>query len=114
DGLSPKLAVIMIGTNNHAVNSAEEISEGVTAIVRKLRNELPEMKILLLGIFPRTNVPQEIQDKLKKVNTLIADLAADKMVTFFDMGRFFLDETGALPVSVMPDLLHPNALGYKI
>jgi lysophospholipase L1-like esterase len=114
DGLSPKLAVIMIGTNNHGANSAEEISEGVTAIVRKLRNELPEMKILLLGIFPRTDVPQELQDKLKKVNTLIADLAADKMVTFFDMGRFFLDDAGVLPASVMPDLLHPNAAGYKI
>lgn len=114
DGLAPKLAVIMIGTNNHAANSAQEISEGVTAIVRKLRNELPEMKILLLGIFPRTDVSQELQDKLKKVNTLIADLAADKMVTFFDMGRFFLDDAGALPASVMPDLLHPNAAGYKI
>ena len=114
DGLSPKLAVIMIGTNNHGSNSAEEISEGVTAIVRKLRNELPEMKILLLGIFPRTDVSQELQDKLKKVNALIADLAADKMVTFFDMGRFFLDDAGALPASVMPDLLHPNAQGYKI
>lgn len=114
DGLSPKLAVIMIGTNNHAANSAEEIAEGVTAIVRKLRNDLPDMKILLLAIFPRTDVGQEFQDKLKKVNTLIADLAADKMVTCFDIGRFFLDDAGNLPTEVMPDLLHPNAKGYKI
>jgi len=113
-GLAPKLAVIMIGTNNHGANSAEEIAEGVTAIVRKLRNDLPEMKILLLDIFPRTDVAQEFQDKLKKVNSLIADLAADKMVKYFDMGRFFLDDAGALPAAVMPDLLHPNAAGYKI
>lgn len=113
-GLSPKLAVIMIGTNNHGSNSAEEIAEGVTAIVRKLRTNLPGMKILLLGIFPRADVAQELQDKLKKVNTLIADLSADSMVTFFDIGRFFLDDSGKLPAEIMPDLLHPNAKGYKI
>lgn len=113
-GLAPKLAVIMIGTNNHGANSAEEIAEGVTAIVRKLRTTLPEMKILLLAIFPRTDVAQEFQDKIRKVNTLIADLAADPMVRYFDIGRFFLDDAGALPAEVMPDLLHPNAKGYKI
>lgn len=113
-GVSPKLAVVMIGTNNHKANSAGEIAEGVTAIIRKLRNDLPEMKILLLGIFPRTDVEQELQDKLKQVNTLIADLAADKMVKYFDIGRFFLDDAGALPKEVMPDLLHPNAKGYQI
>lgn len=113
-GISPKLAVVMIGTNNHKANSAGEIAEGVTAIIRKLRNDLPEMKILLLGIFPRTDVEQELQDKLKQVNTLIADLAADKMVKYFDIGRFFLDDAGNLPKEVMPDLLHPNAKGYQI
>lgn len=112
DGLSPKLAVVMIGTNNHGDNSAEEISEGVTAIIRLLRNELPDMKVLLLGIFPRADKPVEIQDKLKKANSLIADLAADRMVDYFDIGRFFLDDAGTLPKSIMPDLLHPNDVGY--
>src|SRR5690606_12684561 len=81
---------------------------------RVLRNELPDTKVLLLGIFPRGNKPEEILEKLRKANTLIADLAADPMVQYFDMGRFFLDEAGNLPESVMPDLLHPNELGYKI
>ena len=55
DGIKPKLAVIMIGTNNSGgnVNSAEDIAEGIKAIVNKLREKLPETKILLLGIFPR-------------------------------------------------------------
>lgn len=55
DGIHPKLAVIMIGTNNSngKDNTAEEIGEGVKAIVQKVRDKLPETKILLLAIFPR-------------------------------------------------------------
>ena len=114
DNISPKLAVVMIGTNNHGDNSAEEISEGVTAIMRVLRNELPDMKVLLLGIFPRADKPEDIIKKLDKANSLIADLEADPMVQYFDMGRFFLNDEGVLTQEIMPDLLHPHELGYKI
>lgn len=114
DGIAPKLAVVMIGTNNHGDNSAEEISEGVTAVIRRLRNGLPDTNVLLLGIFPRADKPAKIQEKLLKANSLIADLAADPKVHYLDIGRFFLDETGALPEAVMPDLLHPNEIGYQI
>ncbi len=114
EGISPKLAVVMIGTNNHKANSAEEISEGITAILRVLRNELPETRVLLLGIFPRADKPAEISEKLKKANSLIADLAADPMVRYLDIGTAFLDDAGNLPKTIMPDLLHPNEEGYKI
>lgn len=114
EGIAPKLAVVMIGTNNHKDNSAEEISEGITAIIRILRDELPETKVLLLAIFPRGNKPEEILEKLRKANSLIADLAADPMVTYLDIREAFLDESGNLPKDVMPDLLHPNEKGYKI
>lgn len=114
DGITPKLAVVMIGTNNHKDNSAEEISEGVTAILRALRSGLPDTKVLLLAIFPRADAPPKDIEKLNKANTLIADLAADPMVEFFDIGRFFLDDSGTLTTDIMPDLLHPNEKGYKI
>ena len=54
DGISPKLAVIMIGTNNAGSGQQpEQIAEGIKAIVEQLRAKLPETKILLLAIFPR-------------------------------------------------------------
>lgn len=55
DGIFPKLAVLMIGTNNSNVdwNTAKEISEGVQAICCRLRMKLPHTKILILGVFPR-------------------------------------------------------------
>ena len=55
DGISPKLAVLMIGTNNagNAHNTAEESAAGVKAVVEKLRAKLPQTKVLVLAIFPR-------------------------------------------------------------
>ena len=115
DGIKPKLAVIMIGTNNSHSNTAPEIAEGVEAIVKKLRARLPEMRILLLAIFPRTDVPAEIQQKIKEASAkFAADLAADPMVEFMDIGPAFLNEKGELTKDVMPDLLHPNAKGYAL
>jgi lysophospholipase L1-like esterase len=115
DGIQPKLAVLMIGTNNVGCGDPEEIAAGVKAIVEKLRSKLPSMKILVLAIFPRG---ADLNDKNRKVNSaanqIIAKLADDKDVFFLDIGAKFLDPDGKLPKSIMPDLLHPNAKGYEI
>ena len=42
DNIKPKLAVLMIGTNNSSTNTSEQIAAGVKAIVEKLRTKLPE------------------------------------------------------------------------
>src|SRR5208337_5244157 len=53
EGIKPRAAVIMIGTNNLGANTAEEIADGIKAIVAEIQKKQPETKILLLGIFPR-------------------------------------------------------------
>ncbi len=53
DGISPKLAVLMIGTNNSWRSSPEDIAAGVKAVVADLRTKLPQTKVLVLAIFPR-------------------------------------------------------------
>src|SRR5216684_6727264 len=55
EGIHPKLAVLMIGTNNSngKDNTAEEIADGITAIVKEIQKRSPSTKVLLLGIFPR-------------------------------------------------------------
>lgn len=114
EGIHPKLAVIMIGTNNSRANTSEQIAEGITAIVKKLREKLPETKILLLGIFPRG---ADSNDMLRKVNAganeIVAKLADGKMVEYLDIGPKFLDEQGGLSKDVMPDLLHLSPAAYK-
>ncbi len=118
-GISPKLAVIMIGTNNIGQQqpkpcTADDVFAGVKAIVDKLRAQLPQTKILLLAIFPRADVPEERIQTLAKSNELIAKLHDGQSVFFLDINRSFLGDDGKLPKSVMPDLLHPNETGYVL
>ena len=115
EGISPKLAVLMIGTNNASANSAEEIAEGIAAIVGLLRAQLPEMKVLLLAIFPREEKPGDMRDKLAQASAAARDaVAEDPMVHYLDIGRWFLTEDGTLPEAIMPDFLHPQGEGYTL
>jgi len=115
DGISPKLAVVMIGTNNAAPNQPEETAEGIKAIVEKLRTKLPQTKILLLAIFPRGENPQDpLRQKNERVNELISKLDDGEHVKFVNINSAFLTMDGTLPKEIMPDLLHPNARGYAI
>lgn len=113
--LKPKLAVIMIGTNNMGSHSAEQIAGGIKAIVEELRKQKPEMKILLLGIFPRSaKATDAIREKIKTANGIIAKLDDGKTVFYKDIGAKFLTDDGTLEKKIMPDLLHLSAEGYEI
>jgi beta-glucosidase len=116
DGINPKLAVIMIGTNNSNGNdnTAEEIADGIIAICAKLRKELPETKILILAIFPRAEKPCPQREKNAKASQMASQIADEKMIYYLDIGQKFLEEDGTLPKEIMPDFLHPNEKGYKI
>jgi beta-glucosidase len=113
--ISPKAAVIMIGTNNSGSNTPEQIAEGVTAIVKQLREKLPETKILLLAVFPRG---ENKVDKRRQVNeganAIFAKLDDGEHVFYLDIGQKFLQEDGTLTREIMPDLLHLSEQGYTI
>ena len=117
DGLHPKAAVVMIGTNNSGTREdpPEETAAGVKAIVTLLRARLPETKILLLGIFPRGSTAN---DSLRRLNSTINDrlrgFADGQHIHYLDFTHLFLDRDGRLKRDLMPDLLHPNEQGYRV
>lgn len=116
DGLSPKLVVLMIGTNNSngTDNTAEEIADGIKAIVSNLREKLPETKVLLLAIFPRGEHPNPQREKNARASELASEVADGTMVQYLDIGPAFLDSEGGLSKQIMPDYLHLTVDGYKI
>ena len=117
DGLTPKVAVVMIGTNNtgHRQDKAEDTSAGVAAILDELAQRMPETKVLLLAIFPRGEQPT---DKLRllndQINGQLKVLADNERVFFLNINKTFLENDGTLPRVVMPDVLHPNTDGYRL
>jgi lysophospholipase L1-like esterase len=118
DGISPKVAVIMIGTNNlgNMRQTPQETIDGVTAVVKAVEQKVPNIKILLLGIFPRANKADDpFRAQIKQVNDAISKLDdGGKHVKYLDIGGKFLDPDGTLPRTIMPDYLHPNVKGYQI
>ena len=113
DGYQAKLFVIMIGTNNGG-DSAQDVAEGITAIVNEIKKKQPQAKFLLLGIFPRGETPNPARTKNDEANKIIAKLDDGKTLKYMDIGDKFLEKDKTLPKTVMPDALHPNAKGYEI
>ncbi|MEM7235199.1 MAG: platelet-activating factor acetylhydrolase IB subunit, partial [Planctomycetota bacterium] len=117
DGIAPKVAVVMIGTNNTGQrrDPADETAAGVAAIVKDLRKRLPTTKVLLLAIFPRSPRAHDEQRKLNDaINERIQKLADEKAVFYLDINSSFLDGNGTLTKEIMPDYLHPHEKGYGI
>jgi lysophospholipase L1-like esterase len=117
DGYSAKVAMLMIGTNNTGPNPSDEaIADGIKACVQDIHKQQPTAKILLLGVFPRSEkADNPIRARIKHINEIISRLDdGGKTVKYLDIGDKFLAEGGALPKDIMPDFLHPNAKGYQI
>lgn len=116
DGINPKAAVLLIGTNNtgHRLQNPNDTAEGIRKILTTLRTKLPQTKILLLAIFPRDAEPgtpmREINDA---INQKIAAYADNTHIFFLNINDQFVDEKGVLSKSVAPDLLHLNAQSYR-
>jgi lysophospholipase L1-like esterase len=111
----PKAIMLMIGTNNNTQgNTAEEIAEGVGAVVLELRKDFPNAKIMLLAIFPRGSGPTDASRmKNDEANKIIAKLHDGKNVFFVNINDKFLDDQENL-IGFQRDMVHPDAQGYDI
>ncbi len=121
DGLKPKAAVLMIGTNNSNNDkdgkehySTAEILAGVQVIVKQLRTRLPDTKLIVLGIFPRGATFSTQRGKLLQINQALAQLNDGKMIHYVDFGSQLIEADGAISKDVMPDRLHLSEKGYTI
>ncbi len=114
EGVTPKVVVTMVGTNNITLNTVEEIGAGIDAICAEIHRRSPSTKILLLAIFPRGAKADATRAKVTEVNQRIARLDGRNGVTFLDLGDKFLAPDGSITTDVMYDYLHPTAKGYAI
>jgi len=112
EGISPKLAIVMIGQNNGGHNTATEIAEGVTEVVKRIRTKLPNTKILLLGIFQRREKPTPERAVLAEANQIISKLT-DSSISYMDINSVYVQPDATIAASLMPDFEHPSELGFK-
>lgn len=125
DGISPRAAVLLIGTNNSASHTADEIFAAQTKIVRLIRAKLPQTKVLVLAIFPRgprhpdkNGVPRDDgvtrMAVIDKVNALLPTLDDGVNVRVLNINHVFPGPDGKLPSEIMPDQLHLSERGYVL
>jgi len=115
-GIKPKVVVVLAGAANLLENSDEQIAGGVKAVVQEVRKQLPEAKVLLMGIFPRGYTGKDpMQVRVKNINTQIAKLDdGGKTTKYLDIGNKFLDDKGGAIAEMMPDRANLNTKGYRV
>jgi lysophospholipase L1-like esterase len=113
-GISPRVVVLMIGTNNLFLGeSPQQTAEGVAASVATIEAQVPKAHVLLLGILPRGQSPFDpFRGEIVQTNNRIQQLTAGPRVTYDDIGGWFMSPNGTISSAVLTDYLHPSALGY--
>lgn len=119
-GVSPKVAVVLIGTNNTSVanQTALQTEVGIDAVVAELEQRLPSTHVVLIGLLP-SDISQEKTGADREVNRYLARVYSENpRVTYFDISSiFFLN--GRLNSAIYydprlpghPGPLHPDTKG---
>lgn len=119
DGVSPKVIVILAGTNNvgtRAIDDAKiaEITRGLAGVVFTCRQKAPEAKIILTGIFPRNDSMAGLP-AIAAINANLARLADGAIVRYINVNDKLADANGVLLDGMMnTDKLHPALKGYQV
>ena len=115
DGISPKLIIIKIGTNNTGLNSAHDIADGIEAVCVRVHEVQPRAKILLLGILPRRDEVPPRPVITDRVNQLLQTrLGKISWIDYQDFGPGFRNPDGGVKDALFADGVHPNHAGYEI
>jgi lysophospholipase L1-like esterase len=122
EGLHPKVATLLIGTNNTGHGQTEEQTEaGIDAVVSELERRLPATRILLLGILPSGGSQAKTQ-KDRAINRYLATCYGENpRVTYLDIGSIFYQQGGLRTdlyydprLSPARPSLHPDTVGQRM
>jgi lysophospholipase L1-like esterase len=122
DGVHPKVIVLLAGTNNAGNRAAagdgdakvEDVTRGIQAILRVMRDKAPEATIILTAIFPR-NDNMAVMPTIHRINARLAGLADGRRIRFLNVNDKLADADGRLFEGMMsPDKLHPAVRGYQV
>jgi lysophospholipase L1-like esterase len=118
DGVSPKVVVILAGTNNVGKEKGDEakvedVTRGLAAIVEACRRKAPAATVVLTAIFPRNDNPA-VMPTIARINANLARMADGRSVRFLDVNAGLADARGVLFEGMTVDGLHPSLAGYEV
>jgi lysophospholipase L1-like esterase len=112
--LNPRGVVLLVGTNDLEEKTEPEVVAGnMKLIVAALRQHDPAMPVVLCEVFPSSPSKSRPTDRIRKLNALYMEaVAAEPQVTVLDTWSLFANPHGDAKEDEMPDLLHPDIVGY--
>lgn len=117
DGIRPKVAVLMVGTNNTGDRQEDPLTTaaGIKRLLAEIRQRLPGTRILLLAIFPRDEKPDSPLRQLNdRVNGIISAYADGESIFFLNINASLMNPDGTLSKDLLPDWLHLSQRGYDL
>jgi lysophospholipase L1-like esterase len=124
DGIAPKVAIVLIGTNDIGWLSlaAADTVAGIHAVLAELHRRLPATKILLIGLLP-SDRGAGVRQATAEINSAMAAYYGHgevPYVTYLDVTSAFYKD-GALDTSLFADpqqvpsepALHPSPEGQE-
>lgn len=115
DGIRPKVAVMLIGTNNVPRHfSSDQIAATIEETAGLIQKRCPGCKVLILGLLPRADQPWNIfRDRIRVINGILARLDNGGSIRFLDLSSKVLEIDGTISTQTMPDFLHPSPATYE-
>jgi beta-glucosidase len=107
---APHKAVLLIGANDIGKASTDDIVKGILANARVLQQKLPNTQILVLGVLPQGEDPNDpVRHTIREVNRKLGLALAGSNVVFRDVGSSMLDSNGRMLAGVwQADKKHPT------
>lgn len=113
----PQYAVIAIGINNllSAKDTPEEVTEGIIAVAKEARMQLPNTHIILLGLLPSGKLKDsDIRKKCDKIHSILAQTSI-KGVEYINPTAWFTQADGTMKEGLYGnDYIHLTTKGYQV
>lgn len=100
------------------------IAENLRLILAMLQAQNPRMPVVLCRVFPSSATKARPADQIQRVNALYERVVTQQRsalgsrpgsgdISLIDTWTIFANEQGDAKLEEFPDLLHPNATGYR-
>ncbi|MGC4033339.1 MAG: GDSL-type esterase/lipase family protein [Tepidisphaeraceae bacterium] len=114
DKLKPETLIVSVGTNNFndptTGGTDEQIYRGIITLVKLLREKLPDTRIILIGLGPRTDAG--VTERILTLNSRLSRTAAANGFEFLDIYDRFTNVSDSS--TLVDDTSHFTKRGYRV
>ncbi len=114
DTAKPDTIYFMAGVNDLKRGANErDVLRNISQIITRLKRQHPTAQIIVQSVLP-TRSEQIPNDRIRKLNPLIQELAQRQGVDYLDLQQQFRDGDGSLRADLTTDGIHLSPAGYQV